>query len=220
MLAMRVDSGEVTAADPDAVAEMYEAASERLASVGFRQYELSNWARPGHHSRHNLSYWTDAEYVGIGAGAHGYIGGDRYENIAHPREYMRAVTAAGSRLPVLRSYRPNLPMRLLDWLETGLRRIEGFAFEDFESAFGFPFPAVLIEALQAMADVQVVTLDDVRMALAPRGRLLQNEVVATLLPFIEREFGPMAELLAGWPPLEAEVPLAGVERENAGGQRS
>ena len=209
MLAARVAAHELQPADPDLVAEMYEAASERLAAAGFDQYELSNWARPGHPSRHNLAYWTDAEYVGIGAGAHGYIGGERYENIAHPREYIRATAmttaAGGGQLPVLHSYRPNLSMRLLDWLETGLRRIEGFAFADFEAAFGFAFPAALTAALQPMAAGALVQMETARLALGKSGRLLQNEIVATLLPLIEREFGPMLELAATWAPLTSAI---------------
>ncbi|HMO95290.1 MAG TPA: radical SAM family heme chaperone HemW, partial [Tepidiformaceae bacterium] len=89
-LARRVAAGEVIPLDEDAFAAMYERTTDVLEAEGFRQYELSNWARPGEFSRHNSIYWTDGEYLAIGAGAHGYVAGERYENIAHPREYIRA----------------------------------------------------------------------------------------------------------------------------------
>ncbi len=90
ILHKRVESGAVTMPDGDLVADMYDLASEILGDAGFHHYELSNWALPGHESRHNLAYWTDRDYLGVGAGAHGYLGGRRYENAAHPRDYIRA----------------------------------------------------------------------------------------------------------------------------------
>lgn len=195
-LAARVDRGEVELADPDVVAEMYDLASERLERAGFEHYEISNWAKPGHRSRHNLAYWTDAEYLGAGAGAHGYLGGERYDNIAHPRQYIAALSSEAVGLPIEHAYLPNLPMRLVDWLETGLRRLEGFTFAGFEAAFGMPFPASLGVELAPMVTEGLVVRDETGMRLAERGLLLQNEIVATVLPAIERAYGAMAELPA------------------------
>jgi oxygen-independent coproporphyrinogen-3 oxidase len=70
-LALRVANGDVDPVDPDAAADMYERATEVLEAAGFDQYELSNWARPGHESRHNSVYWKGGDYLGLGAGAHG-----------------------------------------------------------------------------------------------------------------------------------------------------
>ena len=181
-LAARVDAGEVEPADPDVVAEMYDLASARLVAAGFEHYEISNWARPGHRSRHNLAYWTDAEYLGAGAGAHGYLGGERYDNIAHPREYTAALEAGGMDLPIHHAYQPNLAMRLVDWLETGLRRLDGFAFEEFGNAFGFPFPEAVTRALAPMVEEHLVVLDSAGMRLAERGLLLQNEIRSDRAP--------------------------------------
>lgn len=195
-LAARVESGAIEPADPDVVAEMYDLASARLEAAGFEHYEISNWARPGHRSRHNLAYWTDAEYLGAGAGAHGYVGGERYDNIAHPRQYIGALSSKGTTLPINHAYTPNLSMRLVDWLETGLRRLEGFTFAGFEAAFRMPFPPVLHNALEPMLDAGLLVQDQSGMRLTERGLLLQNEIVATVLPAIEREYGTMVELPA------------------------
>ncbi len=74
--------------DPDLVAEMYTLAQERLASLGYAQYEISNWAREGKHCRHNLIYWRGQPYLGFGAGAHGYVPGLRYSNVLSIRSYL------------------------------------------------------------------------------------------------------------------------------------
>jgi oxygen-independent coproporphyrinogen-3 oxidase len=89
----KVQSGVLAAPDPDLAADMYEAASDRLADVGFVQYEISNWARTKntdqtHACNHNLQYWRNLSYMGVGAGAHGFINHYRTVNIATPQAYI------------------------------------------------------------------------------------------------------------------------------------
>ena len=76
-----VETGHVPAPDDDLAADMYELASEMLGAAGYEQYEISNWARPGFQSRHNLQYWLNEPYLGFGPGAHGFAGGVRYSNV-------------------------------------------------------------------------------------------------------------------------------------------
>ena len=99
-LAQRVAEGRVTEADPDVVAEMSEWTEERLAALGYRQYEISNWARPAaggasRACRHNLVYWRQGDYVGVGPGAHGFVDGVRYAVERSPARYVAAL--AGGR---------------------------------------------------------------------------------------------------------------------------
>jgi oxygen-independent coproporphyrinogen-3 oxidase len=89
----KVQSGVLAAPDPDLAADMYEAAGDRLADVGFVQYEISNWARTKntdqtHACNHNLQYWRNLSYMGVGAGAHGFINHYRTVNIATPQAYI------------------------------------------------------------------------------------------------------------------------------------
>ena len=79
--------------DPDVAADMYELASDILESQGYGQYEISNWAHPGHQCRHNLQYWKGGAYLGFGAGAHGYADGHRYSNVMAIREYIARLSA-------------------------------------------------------------------------------------------------------------------------------
>jgi oxygen-independent coproporphyrinogen-3 oxidase len=183
-LARRVDRGDVAAPDPDAAASMYELAEDTLAAAGFRHYELSNWARPRHESRHNLVYWTGGDYLGIGAGAHGFLDGERYENVAHPRAYVERLCGgrSGPRPAVLDSYHPAGATAAVDWLEARLRLADGFEWAafDFGPEVNAAVTAVLDEAAQfGLVERAGATGDIVR--LTRRGRLLHGELCARLL---------------------------------------
>ena len=186
----RVARGEVLPLDSDSVADMYEAASDRLATAGYRQYEISNWARPGHESRHNQVYWTDEEYLGIGAGAHGYLGGERYENMAHPRAYIDtalSLTPSSSRPnTVIRAYRPDQATQMFDWVTLALRRIEGFEAARFEQRFGISLADAVGEPLAECAGAGIVEFGE-RVRLTGRGRLLHGEVAVRVLAHLQRQ---------------------------------
>ena len=98
-LARRVAAGEYPEPDPDVQADMYTWSAERLAAAGYEQYEISNWARPGHRCRHNLTYWRSEPYLGLGAGAHSYVGGCRLANVRLPAGTFDLVTAAQGARP-------------------------------------------------------------------------------------------------------------------------
>ncbi|MBK7215732.1 MAG: radical SAM family heme chaperone HemW [Candidatus Promineofilum sp.] len=82
-------NGTILAPDPDTAADQYELAGRELAAAGFGHYEISNWARPGRECRHNVVYWRNEPYLGLGAGAHGLAGGYRYQVVRQPRAYVR-----------------------------------------------------------------------------------------------------------------------------------
>lgn len=198
VLAARVERGEVPAPDPDIVAAMYESACEALHLAGYEHYEISNWARRGHRSRHNVCYWTEGDYLGTGAGAHGYLAGTRYENVAHPAAYIQAI---GERQrAIAKAYRPNRAMRMGDWLEARLRMLEGFEVADFESAFEASLTGCVGDSLAWMIEAGVLENVDGVLRLAERGLLLHSEVVAEFMVEIARRIGePVAEAAtASW----------------------
>ncbi|MGH2609494.1 MAG: radical SAM family heme chaperone HemW [Tepidiformaceae bacterium] len=178
-LALRVERGEVMPVEPDAAADMYERATDLLEAAGFRQYELSNWATPGHESRHNCVYWTGGDYLGLGAGAHGYVGGERYENLAHPRDYISAAQARGR--PVASAYTPDRETAMFDWLTLHLRLIDGFAPAEFEKRFGVSVEQAAGPVLERARSAGVLSWEADRVRLTRRGRLLHGEVAAELL---------------------------------------
>ncbi|MGH2517822.1 MAG: radical SAM family heme chaperone HemW, partial [Ktedonobacterales bacterium] len=87
-----VQQGSVKPADEDIAADMYELAEERLAAAGYSHYEISNWAKPGFECRHNLTYWHNLPYIGLGAGAHGWFDGHRYSEARPIRSYITSVS--------------------------------------------------------------------------------------------------------------------------------
>ena len=186
-LGHRVARGMVTPLDGDTAAEMYDFASSVLESAGYEHYELSNWAMPGHHSRHNRVYWQDGDYLGMGAGAHGYLDGERYENIAHPRDYIAALTAGtpDTRAAVLHSYRPSEAMAMTDWVTLALRLIDGFDPAAFERRFGRSIHDVFGPPIRACADAGLLAVTADRVRLTPRGLLLHGEVAVQLLAHLE-----------------------------------
>ena len=85
-------AGRIPVPDGDLAADMYVAAEVQTAGAGLRHYEISNWAIPGRESRHNLLYWRNRPFLGVGPGAHSYLDGHRFHNIRSPREYIRKLT--------------------------------------------------------------------------------------------------------------------------------
>ena len=89
-----VESGTMPEADSDLAADMYQMAQDCMREHGYRHYEISNWAKPGYESRHNLTYWRNQPYIGVGPGAHSYLPSHRFFNIKSPREYVRKLREA------------------------------------------------------------------------------------------------------------------------------
>jgi oxygen-independent coproporphyrinogen-3 oxidase len=96
-----VKLGQMPEPDPDLAADMYLLAQEAMRAQGYRHYEISNWAMPGFESRHNLTYWLNQPYLGVGPGAHSYLGGCRFFNLKSPREYIRRLGEDAGAHPLL-----------------------------------------------------------------------------------------------------------------------
>ncbi len=175
-----VDEGRITPGDEDLCADMYEYADERLCSAGYENYEISNWALPGHHSRHNLTYWQNLPYIGMGAGAYSTFGGRRFSNIREPLEYIKAVNA--KHLPEADS---ELIERELEMSETAflaLRTAMGLHLPTFAQRFSQPFAQFVGDRLQPVEEAGLLEHEDDWLRLSKRGRLLGNEVFLRLLP--------------------------------------
>lgn len=153
--------------DDDVQARRYEIADDLLSAAGLSWYEVSNWARPGHESRHNLACWQQEDYVGIGCAAHSHRRGVRSWNVVHLDRYRAAVAATGT----ARAGEEHLgaAARAQERLELALRTRAGVPAD----AFAPPDAAALTEA-------GLVTADGGRLVLTRRGRLLANEVTCRL----------------------------------------
>jgi len=191
-LAHHVAVGRVPAPDPDAQADQYEWTQERLAAAGYEHYEISNWAWPGHRCRHNLTYWRCGEYLGLGAGAHSYLGGVRFATAKLPDRYLalvdeswRAANEGDGSTPMRQvvsgeTITPELAMA--DTLILGLRLIEGVSLASFRERHGVDALEAYGPALAEPFAHGLLERANERLRLTPRGRLLSNEVFTRLLP--------------------------------------
>ncbi|RMG43293.1 MAG: radical SAM family heme chaperone HemW [Acidobacteria bacterium] len=176
-LVRAIERGERPRPDPDAAAEMYGAAARILREAGYERYEISNWARPGHASRHNRKYWSDRPYLGLGLGAASYVGGRRWTNPRRFREYERMVRSGRS--PAAEPYDPD--RRAGEAIVLGLRREEGIDLADVAAVHGEgPVEARRPVLQRGVADGLLVR-ENGRLKLSERGRLIADELLADLL---------------------------------------
>ena len=132
----RMRRGKLPLPKEDLEAEMFDYIISELEKAGFEHYEISNFSKPGFESRHNLMYWDNAEYYGIGAGASGYVDGVRYKNHGPIRHYLQAVEAGNARVQeeVL-----TLKEKMEEEMFLGLRKKSGVSKKLFEEKFGLSF---------------------------------------------------------------------------------
>ena len=163
----------------DEVADMYEAAMARLEDAGYRQYEISNVARPGFESRHNLKYWRDGEWLGFGPGAHSTMGGARWKNDAGTEAWAGRVETGAS--PAIERLVLTAEIRWKEALITALRLADGVDLDAFRGTYGVDLEARPGGSLETMAAAGLVALDRGRVRLTRPGMLVANEVLRVFI---------------------------------------
>jgi coproporphyrinogen III oxidase-like Fe-S oxidoreductase len=196
----------------DAIAQMYEQAAARLEAAGLKQYEISNFCRPGCESRHNLRYWRRRPYLGVGLDASSMLayGGpvDSYRGLHGPGPgyVLRATTTDD-----LKAYLEGAELAETEWLSPsrqheeawflGLRLNTGVSVAGVEREFGGAAAALAVELVERLAADGLVTFDGDTVRLTARGRLLSNEVFQEFLDLeVNEETGYSAS------PLRMESP--------------
>ena len=182
-----VARGRLALPEDDALAEMYECTRARLAEHGFEQYEISNWARPGQASRHNLTYWRDGEWLGVGAGAASAFGGRRWKNSPVLERYIASIERGG---PADRTEdeQPDAATAMLDFLTLGLRLREGVSVHRFAERFGCDLFEVCGDELRWLEGGGALELDlsDGRVRVAADHQLVTNEILVRLEEPLQR----------------------------------
>jgi putative oxygen-independent coproporphyrinogen III oxidase len=178
-LATLVRTGRVPDVDPDVQADRHGVAESVLRSAGYARYEVSNWARPGYASRHNLLYWCAGDYLGFGAGAHGHIDGHRLWNVRLPRDFIAAIDNGESE--VAGEERLDAGARAGEALMLGLRLSGGVGVDGFTRRFGRDALAERARDVDDLVSLGVLEADAGRLRLTPRGTLLANEALSRLL---------------------------------------
>ena len=164
--------------DEDEVYRIYKATQDVLKQAGYRQYEISNFAKPGRESRHNLKYWTGREYLGFGPGAHSYFGGQRY---AYPRDlegYLQAIAAGAAQLEEIQPITP--PEQAREYLMLRMRTLRGIEEWEYRRKFGLNFEPIA-RRLEFFESHHWAEQSDHRWHFTPQGFLLSNTLILELL---------------------------------------
>jgi oxygen-independent coproporphyrinogen-3 oxidase len=168
--------------DPDLAAEMYEIAQSFLSDAGYQHYEISNWARgDDRRCQHNLVYWRNEPYLGIGAGAHSWARGWRRANVAAPAEYVSRLLDGRSPVGSKEALDPALEMG--ETMMLGLRLVaEGVAYARFHDRFGVDLRQVYRTELSELAALGLIEVGHETVRLSERGLLLGNQAFLRFLP--------------------------------------
>ena len=171
--------GKLNTVTEDLEGDMYERLMDEMKKHGLHQYEISNFAKPGHESRHNLLYWDNEEYIGVGAGAHGYVNGVRYSNHGPLKKYMEPLSA-GIR-PVLDSTEVTMKAQMEEEMFLGLRKTAGVELAHFGEKFGTPLEQVYGDILEKERAKGNLAVEQGYVKLTEKGRFVGNEVFEQFL---------------------------------------
>ncbi|MBI2357520.1 MAG: radical SAM family heme chaperone HemW [Deltaproteobacteria bacterium] len=149
-----------------------------LAGAGLERYEISNYARPGRDSKHNVNYWQGGDYLGVGAGAHSYkrlsdVGGQRWHNEKHPRRYMERIAAQGS--AVTEEEKTDLRQSAAEFMFLGLRMTRGVLVAEFSRRFG-KNPGQFYPQISAWLEEGLIEEKGDRLRLTRRGLMVANSI--------------------------------------------
>lgn len=173
-LARQVNSGEITMPDDDETAEKYRMADDSFSQAGFTWYELSNWARPGGECRHNIAYWQNSEWWGLGPGAHSHIENSRWWNVKHPNSYRAKITA--NETPIQEREELSLDNQRTENLMLEIRMKAGIALENLSEE-----QCVAAEKYVGSEHLDLEKWERGALVLTQSGRLIADRIVRELL---------------------------------------
>jgi oxygen-independent coproporphyrinogen-3 oxidase len=179
VVAHRAREGTLHLPDDDLVADLFAEAEDMMAAAGIKAYEISNFARPGFESRHNLKYWDDGPFHAFGMSAHGFDDGVRYWNQPTFGSYCAAIETGGGARAGERRLSPK--ERLEEAVMTGLRVRRGIDRREFRARHGVDVLDPFGEALRPSIDAGLLAVDDRVVRLTRRGVLMSSEVLSALV---------------------------------------
>jgi putative oxygen-independent coproporphyrinogen III oxidase len=175
----RIERGELRAIDEELTVEMYFALMDEAERYGYEQYEISNWARPGFESRHNLKYWTGAPYWAFGVSAAGYDGESRWSNTRNIHEYLEKVESGRS--PVVEREELDDEIRRSEAIFLRLRLKEGVDLLAYQERYGVNVADRYRDELERLRGAGLIDLNDKNLAISRKGKVLANEVFAAFV---------------------------------------
>jgi len=175
----RIKRGELRAIDEDLTVAMYYALVDEAAKHGYAHYELSNWARPGYESRHNLKYWTGAPYWAFGISAAGYDGQTRWSNTRNIHEYLAKLASGAS--PIAEVTELDDEDRQSEHLFLRLRLQDGVNLREHQARFGVNVRERYHEDLARLDEAGLIEWQDDTLKISRKGQVLANEVFAAFV---------------------------------------
>ncbi len=176
-----VSQGLLPVPDPDRSADLYEMADDRLAANGYKHYEISNWARPGRECLHNLVYWRNHPYLGVGLAAHSCLNGHRLANTKNLDKYLAGYSGDAPPAPEMdEEISPQL--ELAETVILGLRLVDGINADDIDRRFGIDIFEHYRKQIEEMIAAGLMEKDNRILKLTRRGLLMSNEVFWRFLP--------------------------------------
>ena len=163
----------------DEEADMFQLAMDSMESFGRHHYEISNYALPGFESRHNLHYWKADEYLGFGAGAHGYLNQERYQNFGPIQHYLGPLR--NSQLPILQKDVLSKKSQMEEFMFLGLRKMSGVSNQEFKRRFGRNINDIYQEIIEELLEQELIQLTKEGIALTHKGKFLGNNVFQAFL---------------------------------------
>ncbi len=175
----RINRGELRAIDDELTVEMYFALMDEARRRGFEHYEISNWARPGFESRHNLKYWTGAPYWAFGISAAGYDARTRWSNTRNIHEYLQKIESGQS--PVVETIELDDEDRQSENLFLGLRLKDGVDLGEHRRRFGVNALERYHDEIERLREAGLIECDETRLKISRAGTVLANEVFAAFV---------------------------------------
>lgn len=173
------DMGKLQLPTDELVEAMHDYIVEKLPEVGYQRYEISNYALPGYESKHNLSYWQDVDYLGLGSGAHSYWQGTRYENPRSIDDYISALEAG--RLPANVEEQVDRQAHMEEFCFLGLRTAAGIDKNLFQQKFAVDLFTVYGRTIEKLVAQELLQYTDKGIALTPLGMKYGNQVFGEFL---------------------------------------
>ncbi|WP_427813986.1 radical SAM family heme chaperone HemW [Enterococcus sp. 22-H-5-01] len=174
-----VRRGKMQLPEQEVEAQMYAETIEAMEKAGRMQYEISNFAKPGFESQHNLVYWNNQNYFGLGAGASGYLGNKRYKNRGPIQHYLKALN--NGQLPVLEEESLTQKEQIEEEMFLGLRKILGVEKKVFEERFGQSIVSIYGEVIEDLKQQNLIIESDTNIRLTKQGLFRGNDVFEQFL---------------------------------------
>lgn len=171
--------GKLPLPSEDEEADMYALAMETMAQAGREQYEISNYAKPGFQSRHNLTYWQNGSYFGFGAGAHGYMAGSRYNNHGPIQHYLEPLRQGES--PIFHQSELTQKEKVEEELMLGMRTMSGVDRQVFARKYGIALEELYGGVISSLQAEGLVSWKGERLTLTRKGTFLGNKVFRSFL---------------------------------------